>query len=163
MGIVIAGIEGKEGYSLLGMQSFLKLILAKIKGCKIVYGALPGEVFINQENKQTAQQLASALFGTPAETKGPRCPQCDGDTFRFIDRNHVRCMLCSNKGTLLMQTGDPVFDIAKSRHDFFLSKEDAMNHRDWLLDMKSRFIQQKKALKEVTRSYLKQGTWIKPD
>ena len=58
VGVVTAGIEGKEGYSLLGIQSFLKLILAENKGSRIVYGALPGEIFMNPENKQTAAELA---------------------------------------------------------------------------------------------------------
>ena len=83
VGVVIAGIEGKEGYSLLAIQSFLKLIMAVNKQSRIVY-------------------------------------------------------------------------------ELFLSKEEAVKHREWLLGMKSRFIEQKKALKDVTRSYIKQGIWIKP-
>ncbi|UCD32507.1 MAG: flavodoxin family protein [Desulfobacterales bacterium] len=162
LGIVIAGIEGKEGYSLLAMQSFLKLIFSDIKSSKIVYGALPGEIFFNQENKQTAKQLASALFGPALKTNGPGCPQCGGDTFRFLENNAVRCMLCSNDGTISMENNNPIFDIAKSKHEFFLTKEDAINHRDWLLDMKSRFVRQKKELKGITHSYLKRGKWIDP-
>ncbi len=33
VGIGIAGIAGREGFTLLGVQSFLKLILAQEKGC----------------------------------------------------------------------------------------------------------------------------------
>ena len=162
VGVVIAGIEGKEGYSLLGIQSFLKLILAKDKQSRIVYGALPGEVFLNEDNKQAAAELAAALFGPSYETKGSCCPQCGGDTFRFIVNNRVRCMLCSNAGFMTMQEGAPVFKINKSEHELFLSKEEAIKHREWLLGMKARFVKQKKALKEITVSYLKQGIWIKP-
>ena len=162
VGVVIAGIEGKEGYSLLGIQSFLKLILAEDKGCRIVYGALPGEVFMNPENKQTAAGLAYALFEPCVKKKGACCPLCGGDTFRFIENNRVQCMLCSNAGIMTLQDGVPVFQINKSDHELFLSKEEAIKHREWLLDMKSRFVRQKKALKEITVSYLKQGSWIKP-
>ena len=162
VGVVIAGIEGKEGYSLLGIQSFLKLILAKDKQSRIVYGALPGEVFLNEDNKQAAAELAAALFGSSYETKGPCCPQCGGDTFRFIANNRVRCMLCSNAGFMTMQASVPVFKIKKSGHELFLSKEEAIKHREWLLGMKARFIKQKKALKEITGPYLKPGVWIKP-
>jgi len=162
VGVVIAGIEGKEGYSLLGIQSFLKLILAEDKGCRIVYGALPGEVFMNPENKQTAAGLAYALFEPCVKKKGAYCPLCGGDTFRFIENNRVRCMLCSNAGIMTLQDGVPVFQINKSDHELFLSKEEAIKHREWLLDMKSRFVRQKKALKEITVSYVKQGRWIKP-
>ncbi len=162
VGVAIAGIKGKEGYSRLAIQNFIKLIFADDKDSRVVYGALPGEVFLNEENKRTAGELASALFKPAAENKGPCCPQCGGDTFRFMDNTHVRCMLCSNSGTMTLSSGTPTFEIARSRHEFFLSKEAAIKHREWLLGMKSRFVQNKKALKEITLPYLKQGTWIKP-
>ena len=162
VGAAIAGIKGKEGYSRLVIQSFLKMIFADDKNTKVVYGALPGEIFLNKENKQAVGELASALFGPRVEKRGPYCPQCGGDTFRFLDNNRVRCMLCSNSGTISMPSGSPTFEIPKSRHDFFSSIKDALKHKEWLLGMKSRFIGHKKALKEITLPYLKQGTWIKP-
>jgi multimeric flavodoxin WrbA len=162
VGVAIAGIQGKEGYSRLVIQSFLKMIFADDKRTKVIYGALPGEIFLNKNNKQAAQELASALFGSEVENKSPCCPQCGGDTFRFLDNNRVRCMLCSNSGNFTMDSGFPVFEITESRHDFFSSKEDAIKHKKWLLGMKSRFLEHKKDLKEITLSYLKQGTWIKP-
>jgi len=61
-----------------------------------------------------------------------------------------------------MLSGSPTFDITKSRHDFFSGKENAIKHKEWLLGMKSRFTENKKALKEITLPYLKQGGWIKP-
>jgi len=162
VGVVTTGIRGKEGYSLLGIQSFLKLIFADEKDSRVVYGALPGEVFMDEENTRTAKELASALFGPPAEKKGPCCPQCAGDTFRFMDNNTVRCMLCSNSGKMRVADGHPAFEMGQSDHEFFSSKEAVLNHKQWLLGMKSRFIEQKKALKEITRQYLNQGIWIKP-
>jgi len=162
VGVVTTGIRGKEGYSLLGIQSFLKLIFADDKDSRVVYGALPGEVFMDEENARTAKELASALFAPSAEKKGPSCPQCGGDTFRFMDNDTVRCMLCSNSGKMRMAAGRPTFEIGKNDHDFFSSKEEAVRHKQWLLGMRSRFIQQKKALKEITQQYLKQGIWIKP-
>jgi multimeric flavodoxin WrbA len=162
VGVAIAGIEGKEGYSRLVIQSFLKMIFADDKNTKVVYGALPGEVFLNKANKQTAEELASALFGPGVEKSGPCCPQCGGDTFRFLGNNRVRCMLCSNSGAITISSGSPTFDITKSRHDFFSGKENAIKHKEWLLGMKSRFTKNKKALKEITLPYLKQGGWIKP-
>lgn len=163
LGIVIAGVKGKEGYSLLAMQSFLKLIFSEVKNSRIIYGALPGEIFINNENKQTAKQLAVDLFDSSSKKKEPCCPQCGGDTFRFINNERVRCMLCSNDGTIFMQNNNITFDITKSKHEFFLTKEDALRHKAWLLDMKSRFLRQKKELKEITHSYMKQGKWINPE
>lgn len=162
VGVVIAGIEGKEGYSLLCIQSFLKLILADDKQSRLVYGALPGEVFINDDNKKVAAELALALFGPSAEKKEPCCPLCGGDTFRFIENNRLRCMLCSNAGSMTIQKGTPIFKINKSEHELFHSKEETLKHRDWLLGMKERFVKQKKSLKDITVPYIKQGVWIKP-
>jgi multimeric flavodoxin WrbA len=162
VGVSVAGIEGKEGYSRLAIQSFLKLIFADDKNTRVVYGALPGEVFINEKNKQAAFELASALFGPEVERSGPCCPRCGGDTFRFMDNHRVRCMLCSNSGTLTIASGSPALNIDTSDHDFFSSKEDALKHKQWLLGMKSRFTRHKTSLKKITQTYLKQGTWIKP-
>jgi multimeric flavodoxin WrbA len=162
VGVAIAGIEGKEGYSRLMIQNFLKMIFADDKNTCVVYGALPGEVFINEKNKQVAFELASALFGPKAERNGLCCPRCGGDTFRFLDTHRVRCMLCSNSGTMSIKSGSLSCNIDKSDHDFFFSKEDALQHKEWLLGMKSRFVRHKKSLKKITQTYLKQGTWIKP-
>lgn len=162
VGIAIAGIEGKEGYTLLVIESFLKLILSKIKQTAVVYGALPGEVFLTEQNKNRAKDLASSLFCPLSEKNGPCCPVCGGDTFRFLGKNNVRCMLCSNSGTISIQEDVPLFQIDRGLHELFLSKEDAVKHKEWLLGMKSRFIQQKKKLKEISISYLREGEWIKP-
>jgi multimeric flavodoxin WrbA len=162
VGVAIAGIEGKEGYSRLVLQSFLKMIFADDKHTEVVYGALPGEIFLNEANKQAAQKLAAALFGARVEKRAPCCPRCGGDTFRFLSNNHVRCMLCSNSGNITFASGSPTFEITESQHDFFSSKEDALNHKKWLLGMKSRFLEHKKDLKEITSAYLKQGNWVKP-
>ncbi len=162
LGIGITGIEGKEGYTLLGIESFLKFILARIKKSAIVYGALPGEVFINGKNKKIVKDMAASLFGPALGKKGPACPLCGGDTFRFLSDGKVRCMLCSNPGTLAMETGRWVLAVHKGDHEMFLSKKEALAHRDWLVGMKDRFIEQKKKLKEISSAYLKEGTWIKP-
>jgi hypothetical protein len=52
--------------------------------------------------------------------------------------------------------------IQRSQHELFLTREDALAHRDWLLSMKSRFRQQKDELKTIGSSYRQDGTWIKP-
>ncbi len=162
LGIGITGIEGKEGYTLLGIESFLKFILARIKKSSIVYGALPGEVFINGKNKKIAKDMAASLFGPAPEKKGLACPLCGGDTFRFLSDGKVRCMLCSNTGTLAMETGHWVLTVHKGEHEMFLSKKAALTHRDWLVGMKDRFIEQKKKLKEISIAYRKDGAWVKP-
>jgi multimeric flavodoxin WrbA len=162
VGVGIAGINGKEGYTLLGIESFLKLILTDVKQSVMIYGALPGEVFLNDPNKKAAADLASALFAERAETLSPACPVCGGSTFRFLENNRVRCMLCSNSGQIDLRTAKPVFDIHRSDHELFLTKEDVLRHKEWLVGMKARFMEKKKALKEISLSYRKDGNWVIP-
>jgi len=108
VGIGIAGIQGKEGHTLLDIQTFLKFFMTDTKTCRIVYGALPGEVFLDDTNKQVAGDLGTALFGPPSNNETEVCPVCGGDTFRFLENNRIRCMLCSNAGTMGM-TGGALF------------------------------------------------------
>ncbi len=162
IGVGIAGIKGKEGYTMLGIESFLKMLFADIKERRIIFGALPGEIFMDEKNKKSAAELASALFGAPLQKTAPSCSLCGGDTFRFLGNNQVRCMLCSNAGKVTLQDGIPAFEIEKSSHPMFLTKQDALDHREWLKSMKSRFFQEKNALKKISSAYLEEGTWIKP-
>ena len=158
----VAGIEGKEGYTLLGLESFLKMLFADIKMRRIVYGALPGEVFMDQKNRDTAVQLAKALFGQPETDTATACPVCGGQTFRFFDDRRVRCMLCSNAGEMKIEDGRPVFHITRSRHELFSSLEEAITHKEWLMGMKSRFSRHKQQLKEISLNYRKMGEWLRP-
>lgn len=163
IGIGIAGIEGKEGATLLGIERFQRMLLADVKSTRMVYGALPGEVFMDQKNLDTAKKLGAALFQPAPEPEGPGCPLCGSRTFRFLGENRVRCMLCSNAGTIDLASGTLVFSIAKSGHDLFLDADDALDHEKWLVDMKARFLANRQALKEITKAYRKDGTWVKPE
>ncbi len=162
VGIGIAGIPEKEGYTLLGIQSFLKLFMTDIKGCEILYGALPGEIFFNSTNEKILSNLAASLFGDPFAPKKPACPVCGGDTFRFLEGGRIRCMLCSNPGTFRAQGDTVVFDIPPSSHEMFLSKESAVRHREWLKGMKARFLEKKDQLKKIGVDFLKDGSWVRP-
>ncbi len=162
-GIGIAGIPGTEGATLLEVHRFQKLMLADVKATVMLYGALPGETFLSEENKAMARRLAAALFGEPLTAAGPRCPLCGGDTFRLLGGNRVRCMLCSNSGTMSLDGGEPVLEIAKSRHELFLNADEAMNHMQWLMDMKERYRENKAALKTIGKEFAHDGTWIRPN
>lgn len=165
VGVGIAGIEGKEGYTLLNVESFLKLIFADARLCRICYGALPGEALLNRNNKTAARELAKALLNNAEPTSFsnsvPTCPLCGGSTFRFLAKDQVRCMLCSNSGTVEANQDRFRFHMIKDEHQIFLSKQEALEHKAWLLQMKERYLQQKGRLKQVCRPYLKEGRWIK--
>lgn len=158
----IAGIEGKEGYTMLGLESFLKMLFADVKMRRILYGALPGEIFLNQKNRDTAAEMARALFGNPEAVATPCCPVCGGQTFRFLDDRQVRCMLCSNAGKVVLDNGRTLFEISRSEHELFLSLDEALKHRDWLVGMKSRFKANKDRLKEICLDYRRSGRWLAP-
>jgi multimeric flavodoxin WrbA len=162
VGVCIAGIPGKEGHGLLGVQNFLRMMLTANKANRVVYGALPGEIFLGEANREIAADLGRALFSRDVQRPEPCCPRCGGDTFRFLGKNRVRCMLCSNEGKIEVGVGAPVFSIGKSEHEMFLSLQAAIDHRAWLRAMKDRFVENKQVLKEVTTDYRKQGEWITP-
>ncbi len=162
VGIGIAGIPGREGYTRLAVQSFLKLLLTDVKGVRIAYGALPGEVFRNEGNEKTAEALGNALFGPALPPAGPSCPLCGGDTFRFLDARRVQCMLCSNTGTMETGAGGPTFAIAPGPHELFSTREAAVAHLEWLRGMKERFLEERAGLKSVGAPYRKGGDWILP-
>ena len=158
----IAGLPGKEGYTLLGLENFLTLLFADIRSSRMIYGALPGEIFLNRQNRETARALAEALIDAPPPDAGPRCPLCGGRTFRFLSHDRVRCMLCSNAGTLESEQGKTRLHIQRSDHELFLTRQEALAHRDWLLSMKERFRAQKERLKDISSGYRQDGTWIRP-
>ena len=163
VGIGIAGIRGKEGGTLLDIERFLKLLLADVKGVRMVFGALPGEVFLNPATGEVAAALAAALFGPSLKPEAPGCPLCGGTTFRFLGGDRVQCQLCSNTGTFRVAAGAPVFEIPRSAHELFLTQADAEHHKKWLLGMKARFLEKKTELKQITLPYLKEGRWLRPE
>jgi multimeric flavodoxin WrbA len=163
VGVAIAGIDGMEGHTKLAVDSFIKLILADHRGSAVVYGALPGEIFIEATGKDTANKLAQALTRgktcPPADI--PSCPLCGGDTFRFMPDGKVRCMLCSSAGDCSLEQGKLQFNLAAGQHDFFLSYASARRHADWLRGMKDKFLARRKELKAITQNYVQEGEWVK--
>jgi multimeric flavodoxin WrbA len=162
VGVAVAGIPGMEGSTLLGIESFLKLILADVRQTRVVYGALPGEVFLNGGNRDTARSLAQSLFGPHVPKTVPCCPLCGGDTFRFMGHDKVRCMLCSNSGTIHMHNGSAVVEMERTGHQLFLTRQDVIDHKAWLVGMKERFVTMRKTLKPISADYRKDGRWIAP-
>jgi multimeric flavodoxin WrbA len=158
----VAGIPGKEGATLLGVENFARMLLADLKVSRVVYGALPGEVFLDGKNRRVAAEMAAALFTPKRRAEPHRCPLCGGDTFRFLGGNRVRCMLCSNAGTVSMEEQGPHVHVEKGAHELFLSREEAEAHRQWLIGMKDRFIADKKKLKQISSDYRRDGRWVEP-
>lgn len=163
VGIGIAGLEGKEGYTKLNIDSFMRLFQMQVKGSDILYAALPGEICQAEENKAAFDRFAEALFGEAIPAVEPRCGLCGGDTFRFLGENRVRCMTCSNVGVVQMKDGRVVPRIGISDHELFLTRKDALDHGAWLQHMKEKYQNTKIRLSEVTAPYKDIGMWIKPE
>ncbi len=162
--VAIAGIPGMEGYTKLCLDSALRIMGAQPRASEVVYGALPGEIFMNQDNRKVADKLANALLGPPQHwLRQPwRCQACGGDTFRFLDSDQVRCMTCSSPGKVLIIDGQISFSVDAPEDHFFLSLEGARHHLHWLQGMKQRFLKNKKDLKSICLDYLHEGEWLEP-
>ena len=71
VGIGIAGISGKEGYTLLGIRSFLKMIQSDIRAVHMIYGALPGEALQIEKNAPVIRRIAGTLMNPEPISTGP--------------------------------------------------------------------------------------------
>ncbi|MGB7911524.1 MAG: flavodoxin family protein [Desulfobaccales bacterium] len=164
VGVAIAGIDGMEGYTKLNVESFIKLTMGDLRGSAVVYGALPGEIFLRKEGQETAGRLAAALHDGQERVLplAPACPICGGDTFRFLPEGQVRCMLCSSSGAYVWQEGRLQMETQPGQHSFFLGYEDAKRHADWLREMKDQFLKRRPELKTVASGYTKVGNWVTP-
>lgn len=165
VGVAIAGIEGLEGHTKLNVESFVKLTMGELRGSAVVYGALPGEIFLKNGGRETALRLARALSGEreSVDPSVPTCSVCGGDTFRFLPGGQVRCMLCSSSGSVEWKAGRLHLETKPGKHTLFLSYEEAKRHADWLRTMKEQFLARRKELKAVTQEYTdEEETWLLP-
>jgi len=162
VGVGIAGGQGNEGSTLLDIERFLLTLQARNKRSEIMNGALPGEVLLSENNRTIAGQLAEALFATPEPKTGLHCPFCLGETFRFYPDNQVRCMLCSQSGTLVSSDNRLTIEMALDERPFLASETDALHHRDWLIGTVGRFKEQKTALAKVRAEFSDEASWVLP-
>lgn len=160
--VTVAGIPGMEGYSKLCLESAARAMGAELKASKVVYGALPGEVFMDEKNRQAAEDLAHALFGPSPDWQDVpwRCDACGGDTFRFLGPDRIRCMTCSSPGRVVIDQGRVEFSVKPPENHFFLTLEGALHHWEWLKGMKKRFLGKKDELKSICLDYRKDGQWL---
>ena len=162
VGVASAGNKGMEGYTKLAVENFIKLTMGDLRGSAVVYGALPGEIFIGNEGREAAKRLAEALmYGKKDEPDIPTCLLCGGDTFRFLPGGQVRCMLCSNTGYYEWRESRLQCRIVVGEHPWFLSYEGSKQHNNLLREKKKDFLSRREELKEIAQQYAQEVTWIR--
>jgi len=159
--IGLAGLKGKEGRTLLDLEGFLMGMGLKRKKTEMVFGALPGEALLNDDNLKIAGEFATALFSETVEQPEVACPLCGGQTFRFTGGSAVQCMLCSHSGRISMTSGNPEFSMTVE-DDIVLTEDAVSGHGQWLMEMKKGFQVSKTELKKVRQEYANDGDWIRP-
>jgi multimeric flavodoxin WrbA len=162
VGVAIAGNKGMEGYTKLAVENFIKLSMGDLRGSAVIYGALPGEIFIGDKGKETAKRLAKALmYGRENNLDIPACPLCRGDSFRFLPDGQVRCLLCSNTGFYEWKENHLQCQITLGEHPWFLGYESSKQHNDLIREKKKDFLSRRKELKEIAQQYTQEVTWIR--
>jgi hypothetical protein len=158
--VTTAGIEGMEGYAKLMVDSAVKIMGGRLLASVVVYGAFPGESVIGEKNKRLVQDVAQAILAdTPfmPDKSSSVCPLCGGDSFRFLEKNRVKCLLCSNNGFYEIEGGRVVITIEPGEHQLFASLKDALDHAEWLRSMKKKFLDVRHQLKPIVQECVKTG------
>ena len=155
--ISIAGIEnGGEGYVDLSLLATARLLNLNVKEHLVLYAALPGEVILNSENKKKLKYAAEKLFVNKNVNKNEyQCNICGNQYFEFLDNNEIQCLVCKHKGSLQLVNNKIKVKMQKDNTIFYGDEEANLRHKEWLKNMKERFITERKKIKEVTRKYLK--------
>ncbi len=164
VGVVIAGVQGMDGYAKLMVDSAIKVMGGKLLTSVVVFGAFPGEAVMGEENIKKVRDVAGVLRkGESVQESSIRCPLCGGDSFRFMEANRVKCLLCSNEGHYSVDSdGNFNIFIEKGDHRFFLTYDEAIQHSNWLRHMKKRFLEIRNQLKPIIKELANYGEVVQP-
>nr|HID58022.1 flavodoxin family protein [Desulfobacterales bacterium] len=160
--VTVAGVEGQEGYTSAGLAILARFMGLDVKENAVFFGALPGEVLLDEKNKKRAAHLGRILFdnGYRKEQKDYLCPVCFSDIFQFLPGKRIKCMVCRHEGKISPVNGSFRIDIKPGQSSFFMTYKEAKEHKEWLKGMKERFLEKRTELKEVASNYTKDGIWI---
>ncbi len=153
--LTLAGVEnGGEGYTDLALKSTARVLGLKVIKSAILYGALPGEVVLNEENIKILKEIGKNFFNdTESDFPQFRCNICGSNYFEFLGNNFVKCIVCKNRGRLVVEEDGSLNVYIEEGELFFGSKEAKLRHKEWLKGMKERFIKERDKLKEVVKKY----------
>ncbi len=160
--LVTAGIKGEAGYSEMMLNSFSLILGLKLRASEVFYGALPGEVFFeNDAQLQRAAALGKELFSDKERVFADwACPMCGSDVIQLLGRGKVQCAVCHNYGKIDKNGEELKLEIELNPDNIFFTKEQAARHGLWLQNMKERFMQLRRKLAGLTAPYKDQGRWL---
>jgi multimeric flavodoxin WrbA len=160
--LVTAGIKGEAGYSEMMLNSFSLILGLKLRASEVFYGALPGEVFYENEAQfERAVNLGEKLFSQKErEFTEWACPLCGSDVIQLLGKNRIQCVVCRNYGELEKSGDELKLKVEINPDNIFFTEEQAGRHGLWLQDMKARFMLLRRKLAELTGPYKHQGRWL---
>ena len=160
--LVTAGIKGEAGYSEMMLNSFSLILGLEIQASEVFYGALPGEIFLeNEVQLKRAAALGERLFSGQERTFSAwACPLCGNDVIQLLGENRIQCVVCRNYGHLYEEGKAVSLKVEINPENIFFTKEQADRHGLWLKDMKARFMGLRHRLAALTMSYTNQGKWL---
>lgn len=160
--LVTAGIKGEAGYSEMMLNSFSLILGLNLRASEVFYGALPGEVFFeNDEQCKRAAALGKDLFSDKERNYADwACPMCGSDVIQLLGGDKVQCVVCRNYGKLDKDGEKLSLKIEFNPDNIFFTEEQAGRHGLWLKDMKARFMKLRRKLAGLTSPYKDQGRWL---
>jgi multimeric flavodoxin WrbA len=162
LNLVTAGLPHEAGISELMLNSFSLILGLEIRASEIFFGALPGEIFLdNEEQLARAAGLGGRLLGDePRQFKPWACPLCGSDAVQLLGGDRVLCLACRNDGRLLLDNGEPRLEIGIREDNIFFTEEQVKRHGSWLKGMKERFLSLKGELAAICKPYADEGKWL---
>ncbi len=162
LNLVTAGLPHEAGISELMLNSFSLIMGLDIRASEIFFGALPGEIFLdNEEQLGRAAALGKQLLGDePRRFKPWTCPLCGSDVVQLLGGNRVLCLACRNDGYLSLAEGQARLAIEIREDNIFFTEEQTRRHGVWLKGMKERFLSLKGELAAICKPYADEGEWL---
>ncbi|MBN2568074.1 MAG: flavodoxin family protein [Deltaproteobacteria bacterium] len=160
--ITVAGMAGKEGYTKMALSIIAHFMGLDVKENAQFVGSSPGEVLLNNKNKEMAAHLGRILFdgGYEVKQRDHVCPVCFNDTFQFFPDDRIRCTVCNNVGTISSNEETLKVQIKPGAGSWYMSYDEALKHKENLQLIKNEFLQKKEILKRITSDYKEDGEWI---
>jgi len=160
--LVTAGIKGEAGYSEMMLNSFSLILGLEIQASEVFYGALPGEIFIeNEEQSKRAIALGEGLFSGQQRTFAAwACPLCGGNVIQLLGGNRIQCAVCRNYGHIHEKEEAVSLEVEINPENIFFTTEQANRHGLWLQSMKARFMELRHKLAALTMPYANQRKWL---